>query len=879
MKNYFTQFILLTVALILFYLPSKSQTFEDIFPKCGIKHFTHDGSLMAGGVVVIDYNNDGYDDFLLIGGDEEKTVIYRNNPEAYKSKPYDYANMFTDVTDDIINISSNSFIIGGATFDYDNDGWEDLFLTTDRGQRSLVFHNVKGKFVEVGSSLGFNETYQSTSVSFADVNQDGWIDVYVANYFEDNTNQNCLANSLYINQGGKSFVEDGVRYRVNDRGCGLANSFSDYDNDGDMDLFVANDFGQNFSSNAVYRNDFPEKSYTNVKDQMGFNNAILGMGVGVGDYNNDGYMDYYATNLGQNFFYENVQGQEFIERGKELKIDNTRVNPNKENSGLTVSWAANWFDYDLDMDLDLHVTNGFLMPIPGINTEYADNNRLFRNNGPGKPFTDVSIEEGMLSAGIDRGASQIDFDNDGDVDLLCSVVRPDKTTSPYNENDYFKLFENKQNTGHKWLKVQLVGSSTDRLAMGSRVKVYTGKTTQIREVVSGGGNYLSQSTRKLSFGLMDNAIVDSVVVLWTGRKGKTTLKNVNSNQLLRIIQPYWDTTKVEICANEELFGKKWTSYGEHLETSKAENGADSNVIYQIFVNKTDESTVNVDLCKGEEFEGQKWDISGEKMVNYVNQKGCDSLVTYKIEVMQPKFSEIDTSICYSSYFQGREYLNDTTLSRTLKASNGCDSTTVFNIHIIEAPNFTEHFDVCYGDIFRGRIIVKREIFTESFKSNFNCDSVHTTVVDPFIESKRRDSVYLNSGESYKGKQYFDDDIYINKIKGGAYNGCDSLYIADIFVTKTNIYNTRESNELNIVALPNPFNENITFEFDISNPISTSIELVNQIGESINIKSQKIVSGRNKFILNSSDYNLSPGVYFLKINTNGNTYVRKIIKGQ
>lgn len=97
--------------------------------------------------------------------------------------------------------------------------------------------------------------------------------------------------------------------------------------------------------------------------------SLMSAGVIVLDYNNDGWLDYYATNIGQNYFFENANAQAFIERGKELKIDNTNVKPGVDNSGLTVSWSLNWFDFDLDMDVDLYVSNGFLLPIPGLNTE------------------------------------------------------------------------------------------------------------------------------------------------------------------------------------------------------------------------------------------------------------------------------------------------------------------------------------------------------------------------------------------------------------------------------------------------------------------------------------------------------------------------------
>lgn len=877
MKSLFTFSMIVILSFSCIINTAHSQTFEDIFPKAGIEHFTHDGSLMSGGVVVIDYNRDGYDDFVLLGGDEEKTKIYRNNPAAYETTPYDYANMFTDVTDEIIDIPSVYFVIGGGSFDYDNDGWEDLFFTTDAGQLSLVYRNVNGKFEEAGYKLGIREKFQSTSVAFADVNLDGWMDICVANYFEDNSNQVCLPNSLFINHGGEFFTEESAKYGVNDNGCGLAISFSDFDNDGDMDLFVANDFGQNFSSNALYRNDYPEKKFTNVKDQYGFNQAILGMGVDAGDYNNDGWFDYYATNIGQNYFFENASGQFFIEKGKELKLDNTKANPNSEQSGLTVSWSVNWFDFDLDMDVDLHVTNGYLLPIPDINTEYADNNRMFRNNGDGKIFTEISADEGLLSPGIDRGAAQIDFDNDGDVDLLTTAVRPDKSANTYNDDDFFKLFENKQNSGRNWLKVKLEGSTIDRLAIGSRVKVFTGATTQMREVTSGGGGYLSQSTRVLHFGLMDIETIDSLEVIWTGKRIRSILRNIAPNQTLKIVQPYSDTVRVDICEGEEIFGKVWLANSEYRDTVTATNGADSSLYYQIYVNKKDEKDVNIDICKGEEFIGQTWDEPGEKVMNYVNVNGCDSVVTYNVSILQPYSSTIDTSICYGTYFQGKEYIESETFVREFKASNGCDSMITYNINILEAPNFQENFSVCYGDFFRGKIIIKRELFSETFKSEANCDSVHTIIVDPLPESKKRDSIYLKAGEEFKGKQYFEDGIYSNKIKGGAYNGCDSLYIADIFVTQSGIFNSITDNKLNISVIPNPFSQNTSVEFDLESPLYSSLELINQVGQVIPIN-KSLTAGRNRININSDDYGLSPGVYFLKINTNGDSYIIKIIKG-
>lgn len=865
------------LAAFLFAVNLNSQGFEDVLPKAGIEHYTHDDFLMAGGVVVIDYNNDGYEDVLMIGGDDESTKLFRNNPEAYNSDPYDYANMFTDVSD-LIPEANYYFTIGGGAFDYNNDGWLDLVLTTDRGEPTLVFENEGGTFKEVSAQLGIIHTFQSTSISFGDVNLDGWPDIYIANYFEDSGNQNCLPNSLFINKNGEFFNEEAVRNGVNDRGCGLANTLSDYDNDGDLDVFVANDFGQAFTSNALYRNEYPLESFTNVKTQVGFDEAILGMGVDGGDYDNDGDIDYYATNLGQNYFYDNQNGQIFFERGKELKIDNTDVNPDEDNSGLTVSWSVNWFDFDLDMDVDLHVTNGYLSPIPDIDTKYADNNRFYENNGKDQEFDEVTEENGLLSPGIDRGAAQIDFDNDGDMDLLTTATRPNVDTYGYRDNDWFKLFENKQNTGRNWLKVKLTGSTTDIQSIGSRVKLYTGNVTQMREVTSGGGGYLSQSTRVLQFGLAENESVDSLEVIWIGKNTvRTKMYDIEANQQLNIIQSYYDTVNVEICKGETLFDKTWENHGFHNEQFVAANGADSNVNYNIIVNIPDSINTNVEICKGETFEGQEWDESGLKYVTYINSKGCDSVVAYNVEVLQPQESVIDTAICYSSFFQGKQYIRDTTLVRSLKGANGCDSLVTFNIEVLEAPNYTENFDVCYGDIFRGKIIVKQEIFSDKFKSDQNCDSVHTIVVNPLPESRFRDTVQLNYGESFKGKEWTEDGIYSNKIEGGAFNGCDSVYIVDVFVTPTSIFDTRVDNKLGVSVTPNPFNEITTIEFNLDQSEGTRVELMNHIGQSIPINYNPI-PGTNRFELNAKELGLSNGLYYLKIITPRNTYVTKILRG-
>ncbi len=878
MKQEYTKFTLLIFCSMLLCSNSLfSQGFENVFLKAEIEHFSQDDDMMVGSVIVIDYNNDGYDDILMIGGNNYPTRLFRNNPQAYETIPYDYKNMFTDVSDLLEDIELY-FTMGGGVFDYNNDGWSDLFITTGRGDPSLVYKNEGGTFTEVGDDLGFIKTNQSTSVSFGDVNKDGWIDVYVSNYFEDKQNNNCLANLFYINRQGNRFDELSFSYSVNDKGCGLAASFSDYDNDGDVDLLVANDFGQSFTSNAIYRNEYPVAIFNDVKTQVGFDEAIFGMGIEGGDYDNDGDLDYYATNLGENYFYDNQNGQIFIERGKELDIDNTYAQPGNENSGFAVSWGINWFDYDLDMDLDLHVANGYLLPLPDLNVDIVDNNRLFRNDGKGKKFVEVTEEMGLMSPGLDRGSAQIDFDKDGDMDLLTTITRPEDYAYGYQDNEWFKLMENKQNTGRSWLNIKLKGTTVNSLAIGSRVSVYTDSVRQIREVTSGGGGYMSQSTRVLNFGLMDYDEVDSIVVNWMGSDIKTRLYNIPTKQYIDIVQPYYDTVNVELCYGESMFDRVWKESSFHYESKPSISGADSNIVYKVEVFPPDSLTAEVGLCHGESFLDEIWEEAGEKYITYINRNGCDSVVKYVVDLIPSTEQTTDTSICYSSYFLGKQYISDTTVTMNLKNELGCDSIINYNVTVLEAPNYTEHFNVCYGDIFKGKIIIKQEIFSNRFTSEQNCDSVHSIVVTPLQESRFRDSLYLDYGDSYKGKIWEEDGLYSEKIDGGAFNGCDSLFIVDVFVTKTDVYNTKYDNKLNIKVVPNPFESISYVEFEIDDPTGLKVELVNQIGKSIALN-YNANAGLNKIKLDSKELKLNSGVYFLKITTLYNTYVTKIIKGK
>ncbi len=526
--------------LMLFFIVNSiihAQLFTDIAHDSNIK-FSNEQLFNSGaGVCVLDYNNDGWDDFFLPGG-YGHSALFKNNQNGT------FTNIINQVFDSTAysNITSR-YVISSAAGDIDNDGDKDLFLTTRSTNftASILLENRNGVFYDISKSAGINHKSYGIAASFGDVNLDGYLDIYVCNNvktmsagYDNYGNQNayipqCLENYLYINLGNKTFLEKGEEYGVNNKGCSLTASFTDIDNDHDLDLLVANDYGEwSGYPNVLYLNNYPLDGFTDMSESSGFNRKMYGMSIASGDYNEDGYMDYFVSNIGTNSFYKNNKNGSFLDIAQPMGIDMTW---SIKDSVRKTQWAANFFDYDNDSYLDLFVASGYVgvfFPLSAI----IDTNKIFRNNRKAK-FIDVTSGSGLESPISNRGAAVLDFDNDGDQDLIVNHSRMPEFF-PLNIEQNINIYRNNNSNKNHWIKIKLNGIESNKDGYGARIEVYIKKRKLIREV-DGGSSHASINSSIVHFGLGKASKIDSLVVYWPGGK-KQVFNQLNTNQTILITE-------------------------------------------------------------------------------------------------------------------------------------------------------------------------------------------------------------------------------------------------------------------------------------------------------------------------------------------------------
>lgn len=520
--------------------------FTDVTEAAGVAHYfqVFQGTF-GGGAAVLDFNNDGQEDVFIAGG-SGKNALYKNNGDGPDGYP-----TFTNVIDEAgFSVLDTVVTQGAACADVNKDGYTDIFITTiasvnnDRftaATNFLFINDGNGKFINKTRSYGLNEITFSTGAAFGDVNQDGFPDLFVGNYFDrfkgrlddysgvlTEGGQAPAADLIYINNNGGSFTESSEMYGMDHTGLGFGGMFSDYDNDGDLDLMVINDFGDRATPNLLYRNEYPEKAFTDVSTAMGFDIAMNAMGVGIGDYNLDGWMDYFISNISSSPFLEN-QGKgnlPFLEKTKQLGTSHPVLHTEQGQGVPAISWGVNFFDYDNDMDLDLYIANGCLNPsiLPNPNLFLENINGQFVLNGPSFGLADPSIG---------RGSVTFDYDNDGDLDLL--VVNQSQYRDPgyVVETQGVRIFRN-ETAGNNWLKVKLLGQLADKNGIGSRVEVYVNGNKLIREI-DGGSSHESQNSTLAHFGLANATKVDSLIVRWMPGSVQTFYE-IEANQLITVDQ-------------------------------------------------------------------------------------------------------------------------------------------------------------------------------------------------------------------------------------------------------------------------------------------------------------------------------------------------------
>ena len=473
---------------------------------------------MSSGAAFFDYDGDGYLDLFLVNSTRVENDSSNYTNRLYRNTEGTNGRVFEDKTDEV-GLRRMGWGMGCAVGDYDNDGDLDLYITY--WGPNVLYRNDGERFAEV--KLGVEDEGWGTSAAFGDIDADGFLDLYVANYLvfdlqnPPGGGQLCSgfkgldvycgphgmvpqANVLYRNEGGFGFADMSRTTGIDaDKQASLGVVFFDSDNDGDQDLYVANDG----YPNVLYRND----RYWQLEEVAAFAGAAYsedgraqaGMGAAAGDYDNDGDLDLYMTHFSDdvNTLYQNQGNGNFVDFTAAAGLGG-EVRP-------YLGWSTGFFDYDNDGWLDLFAANGHIYPQVAQHSSglrYAQRNLLYQNTGG--TFVEVGsmVGPGFAEERVSRGGALGDYDNDGDLDLLVM-----------NLNDAPTFLHNRGGSRSNWLGLELVGTESNRDAQGAQVVLLADNGQQMREVQRGIG-YLSQSDGRVLFGLGAAEEVKRIEIRW-----------------------------------------------------------------------------------------------------------------------------------------------------------------------------------------------------------------------------------------------------------------------------------------------------------------------------------------------------------------------------
>jgi hypothetical protein len=501
------------------------------------------------GAAFYDYDNDGWLDIFLVNGwrlegfpagHEPSSHLFKNNRDG----------TFTDVTAKA-GLSHSGWGQGVCVGDYDNDGFEDLFVTY-YGKNVLYHNNGDGTFTDVSEKAGVagKKTRWGTGCAFVDYDRDGHLDLFVANYIDLDLatapvpeSGPCLyksvmvacgppglnggKNILYHNNGDGTFIDvteaAGIT-RANGTTYGLGVLVADFDNDGWPDIYVANDS----TASALYQNKKNGK-FEDIAIEAGCalsadGKPQAGMGVSAGDYDLDGNLDIVKTNFAGDTpsLYHNRGGADF---------DDATFTGGLGMHTQFLGWGCGFFDFDNDGWPDILICNGHVYPeVEQLRTEagYAQRKLLYRNQRNGH-FEDVSLNagSGISTPSASRGCAFGDFDNDGDIDVVVNTI-----------NGRPQLLRCDSQLKHNWIKVRTIGTKSNRSGIGARLKCVTHppdetKPHQQIDEVRSGGSYISQNDLRIHFGLGRAEKVDLLEIHWPSGQ-VDTMKDVKPNQLIYV---------------------------------------------------------------------------------------------------------------------------------------------------------------------------------------------------------------------------------------------------------------------------------------------------------------------------------------------------------
>ncbi|HVT19311.1 MAG TPA: CRTAC1 family protein [Thermoanaerobaculia bacterium] len=537
-----------------------------------------------GGITAVDYDNDGFYDLFIPDGVSAR--LLRNRGDG----------TFEDVTEKA-GLGGLDGVSVGVFADYDNDGFKDLFVSRTFRHNQLFHNNGDGTFTDVTARSGLGEDCCTTVASWGDYDNDGFLDLYVGRYLDPRKDipttfyaRNGTGNRLYHNNGDGTFTDVTAKAGVADKGLCLGSAWGDYDGDGYPDLLVANDFGRS----TLFHN---KRDGTFDDVTVGSHTLAYGAGMSAswGDYDNDGRLDIYIADIRSEFgwfgaaptvarymanswkqgvwmtdmpLYFQIfrqSGLSFVDVFSEMAAGNHLLRNRGDGTFEDVTWKAGanpvgWFwgsvfaDFDNDGWLDIYSADGwvynkrgteielgFLNNVVGRQKDYKtgmffdpknfgdqswhgwERNRHLRNNGDGT-FREIGAAAGTDLVTNSRGVAVADFWNRGALDIAVAA-----------SDDRHALLRNEVGTRRHWLQVELTGTRSNRDAVGARVSIVAGGKRQLREVALGDG-YASQNALRLHFGLGEAPVVEEMTVRWPASGTVQRFRNVAADRIVAVTE-------------------------------------------------------------------------------------------------------------------------------------------------------------------------------------------------------------------------------------------------------------------------------------------------------------------------------------------------------
>jgi len=501
----------------------------DFVHSIGAKEMTNIVESVGGGATFLDYDQDGFIDIYTCSGTWLKGFSKSEKP-SNASTNHLYHNLkdgtFEEVTEKA-GVGGPWYSMGVTVGDFNNDGFPDIYVS-NYGPNTLYKNNGDGTFADITKSAKVGGGKEcSVGVVWLDFDNDGLLDLYVGNYlnfdpdykyfyapdgFPGPLAYDSQPDVLYHNLGHDTFEDVTAKMGIADldgRAMGVA--AADIDDDGFVDIYVANDHTANYLWHNNAGKSFTDKGTMSGTGFSQAGEATVSMSVDFADFNGDELLDMFVSDDNYCSLYQNL--------GNGLFNDNSYASGIATASGQFVGWSSSFLDYDNDGDADIFKTNGELKHL------YGQEDQLFENVENGT-FKDVSVERGdyFKKESIGRGACTGDFDNDGDLDIY--IVNLDSQS---------RFLRNNKGNQNNWLILNLIGQSSNRDGIGARIKLIAGGKTQSAQKKSASG-YLSQNDSRIHFGLDKNADVEKIEIKWPSGKFQV-LEHLKANQILTVKEP------------------------------------------------------------------------------------------------------------------------------------------------------------------------------------------------------------------------------------------------------------------------------------------------------------------------------------------------------